>query len=239
MTINSLARALVLAAALVASSAGVARAYDELPPALEQVGAVAPRPQPWQVSLGVRSALFRGAGYDPFSTDDVFAQGAATATRAFRTGAGLATAVGVLWESGSQDATARGAASNLSLLRLGAVLEERFAPRPWIYAFARLSPSWLRGKASLTDPTIAAPLRTTFSTFGVDASVGAAALLGPRVGRVGFWVVGDAGYGWAPDQRLALAPDLPAGDRDKAGVTRLTDLAPRGIFYRLAVALTF
>jgi hypothetical protein len=239
MTTSRLARAVVLAAALTTAGVGVAHAHDELVPAIEQVGGSAPRPQPWQVALGVRSALFRGAGYDPFSTNDVFAQGAVTATRAFRTGSGLATAAGVLWESGNEDATARGAASSLSLSRLGAVLEERYAPRPWVYTFARVSPSWLRGKVSLADPTIAAPLRTTFSTFGVDASVGAALLLGPRAGRVGFWFVGDAGYGWAPDQHLALRPDLPASDRDKAGVTTLSDLAPRGIFYRLALALTF
>jgi hypothetical protein len=231
--------ALLLATAFVTAAVSVAEAHDGLVPAIEQVGGAAPRPQPWQLSLGVRSALFKGAGYDPFSTNDVFAQGAVTATRAFRTGSRLATAAGVLWESGDQDATARGAASSLSLSRLGAVLEERVEPRPWLTAFARLSPSWLRGKASLIDPTIAAPLRTSFSTFGVDASVGAALLLGPRAGRVGFWLVGDAGYGWAPDQHLALRPDLPASDRDKAGVTTLSDLAPRGIFYRLAIAATF
>ena len=109
MTTSSLARVAALAAAFTAAGVGVAHAQDERVPAIEQVGGAAPRPQPWQLSLGVRSALFRSAGYDPFSTDDVFAQGALTATRAFRTGARLAMAAGVLWESGSQDATARGA----------------------------------------------------------------------------------------------------------------------------------
>src|SRR5437773_2483503 len=101
------------------------------------------------------------------------------------------------------------------------------------------APGWLRGTASLTDPTIPAPLRTTFSTFGGDASLGAAGRLSPRSSRVGVWLVGDAGYGWAPSQHLALAPALPASDRDKAGVTTLADLAPRGVFFRLALALAF
>jgi hypothetical protein len=240
MTTNSLTRVLLLATAFVASLGGPASAHDDLGPAIEQVGGGGSRgPQAWQVSAGVRSALFRGAGYDPFSTNDVFAQFSATATRSFRTGGGGETAVGALWESGSTQALARGSDTSLSLSRLAVVLEERFAPRPWVYGFARVSPGWMRGSASLTDSTITAPLRMTFSTFGVDASAGAAARLSPRAPRVGFWLVVDAGYGWAPAQHLALAPALPASDRDKAGVTTLTDFAPRGVFYRLAVALTF
>ena len=134
---------------------------------------------------------------------------------------------------------ARGAESSLSLRTLSAVVEERLAPRPWLYAFARVSPGWLHGTATLTDLAIAAPMRTTFSTVNVDASLGAAVRVTPPATRVGLWFMGDAGYGWAPDQHLALAPALPASDRDKAGVTTLADLAPRGAFYRLAAALTF
>jgi hypothetical protein len=211
-----------------------------LAPAIEQVGSPRTRaPGPFQVSLGVRSALFRSAGYDPFSTDDVFVQTSATATWALRTGPSLATAVGATWDLGSEGAQARGAETSLSLRRLGALIEERFAPRPWVYAFARLSPTWLHGTATLQDLTIAAPMRTTFSTFAVDASLGAAARISPRAMRVGLWAVGDAGYGWAPDQHLALAPALPGTDGNKAGVTSLTDLAPRGVFFRLALALGF
>jgi len=143
------------------------------------------------------------------------------------------------WESGSGDAQARGADTNLSLTRLALALEERFALRPRAYAFARVSPGWLRGTASLDDQAVAAPLRTTFSTFSFDASAGAAARLTPRASRVACWLVGDAGYGWAPDQHLALAPALPAADHDKAGATTLADLAPRGVFFRFALALAF
>ena len=240
MTISNGARAALVALATVATGGGVARAADEPAPAIEQgSGGAAPGRQAWQVSAGVRSALFRGRGYDPFSTNDAFTQFSATATWAVATSASLATAVGVGWESGSADAQARGADTNLTLTRLGLVLEERFAPRPWAMAFARVSPGWLRGTASLDDPAVAAPLRTKFSSFSFDASLGAAARLSPRASRVAFWLVGDAGYGWAPDQHLALAPAVPAADHDKAGVTTLADLAPRGVFLRFAVALTF
>jgi hypothetical protein len=240
MTISSRARAAVLALAMVAARDGVAHANDGLAPAIEEgSGGRARGPQPWQVSAGVRSALFRSAGYDPFSTNDVFTQFAATATWAARTSASLASALGVAWESGGAQAQARGADTDLSLSRLGLALEERFAPRPWAYAFLRVCPGWLRGTASLKDPTIAAPLRTTFATLSVDASLGAAVRLNPRVSPVGVWLVGDAGYGWAPAQHLALAPALTAADRNKAGVTTLADLAPRGVFFRFALALAF
>jgi hypothetical protein len=240
MTISSCVRAAGLAAALVSWS-GAARAHDDLTPAIEQVGAKPARePRGFQVSAGVRSALFRSAGYDPFSNNDVFVQTSVAATWALRTSPALATAVGASWEWGSEGAVARGAETNLSLRRLSAVIEERFAPRPWAYAFARVAPGWLSGTATLTDTSIPAPLRTTFSTFAFDASLGAAARLSGRATtRVGLWAVGDAGYGWAPDPHMALAPALPAADSNKAGVTTLDDLAPRGAFFRLALALAF
>ncbi|HVU50798.1 MAG TPA: hypothetical protein VHL80_08935 [Polyangia bacterium] len=230
-----------LAAGLLALGGGRARAHDDLPPAIAQAGPAAPAraPGPFQLSLGVRSALFRSAGYDPFSTNDVFVQTGVMATWALRTSAALATAVGATWEAGTADASARGAETELSLRRLGVVVEERYAPRPWLYAFARVSPSWLRGTATLRDLSVAAPLSTTFDTLAVDGSAGAAACIPPRTHRITFCAVADGGYGWAPAQRLALAPALPAPDRDKAGVTTLADLAPRGAFYRLALALTF
>jgi hypothetical protein len=223
-----------------ATGGGAVRRHDELPPAIERVSAGPPRPPgPWQVSLGFRSALFRSTGYDPFSTNDVFVQAAVAASWALRTSPTLATAVGATFDSGSADAQARGSASSLSLTRLGALVEERFAPRPWLYGFARLSPSSLRGTATVHDVQIPAPLQTTFSSLAVDGSVGAAARLTYASSRVGFWVVGDAGYGWAPDQHLALAPALPGTDSNKAGVTTLADLAPRGVFFRAAIAVNF
>jgi hypothetical protein len=233
--------AAALAAGVVALGSGGAQAHDDLAPAIEQAGGAAPTraPGPWQVSVDVRSALFRSAGYDPFSTNDVFVQTGITGTWALRTSAAFATAVGATWEAGSADAQARGATTSLSLRRLGAVLEERFAPRPWLYAFARVSPTWLHGAATLHDLSIAAPLSTTFDTLAVDGSAGAAVRLTPHTNRAALWAVADAGYGWAPTQALALAPALPAPDGNKAGVTTLADFAPRGVFYRLALAVTF
>jgi hypothetical protein len=242
MTTRTMAQTALFAAALVATFAGVASAHDDLAPAIEQAAdpAVAARgPGRWRISVGGRSSLYRSAGYDAFSSDDAFGQFSATATATVLSGPRFSTAVGALWEDGSSSATARGAGSSLSLSRLGVVLEERFAPRPWAYAFVRVAPAWLRGRASIDDTSIAAPLETTFSTLSVDGSVGAAGRINPGRGKVGVWIIGDGGYGWARAQPMALSPALPSADRDKAGVTTLADLAPSGVFFRFALALSY
>jgi hypothetical protein len=241
MTTRNRLSAATLAAAMVALGGGAARANDGLPPAIQRVGEgpVARPPGAFQLSVDLRTALLRSAGYDPFSTNDVYTQTGVAGSWTLRTSPRLSTAVGATWESGTQSGQARGSDTSLSLRRLGAIVEERFAPRPWGYVFARLSPAWLHGSASLADLSIAAPLQTTFSTLAVDGSLGAAAGLSPRGSRVGFWAVADAGYGWAPDQQMTLAPALPAADRNKAGTTTLPDLAPRGAFMRFAFAVSF
>lgn len=247
MTTNDLVRSVIAGAVLVAlggAAGGGARAQYAYPPpspplTIVEPAPAAPRAEPWQIAAGFRTALFRSSGYDPFGTDDSFTQLSVTATRAFATSRSFATAVGVAWDSGGADAQARGSDASLSLSRLGAVVEERWAPRPWVYAFARLSPAWLHGDAEVVEPTIAKSLRTTFSTFSLDASLGGALRVGPRTGVVGLWLLFDSGYGWAPDQRIALSPALAAQDADKAGVTTFADFAPRGVFFRGAVALAF
>jgi hypothetical protein len=239
---TSLVKRLLAAVALVLAADGVANAHDDLDPAIEQLGGARPAvvaPGRWRVTVGGRSSLYRSAGYDAFSSDDAFGQFSATATATVLAGARFSTAVGALWEDGASSAMARGAESTLSLSRLGVVLEERFAPRPWAYAFVRVAPAWLRGKASIDDTSIAAPLETTFSTISVDGSVGVAGRVNPGRGKVGVWIVGDGGYGWARAQSMALSPALPSADRDKAGVTTLADLAPSGVFFRFALALSY
>jgi hypothetical protein len=228
-----------LAAAVVA--AGGAALAAVRPPA--PVAAPAPRPMrppgAWFVSVGPRISFIRGAGYDPFSTNDVLAQFSATGLRSFATGGRLATAVGLGWDAGSAQATARGADASLSLARVSAVVEERFVPRPWLYAFGRLAPGWLFADATLDDGSTVRRLGTSYSSFSLDASGGVAGRLNPGPQPVGVWLLAEGGYGWAPSHALGLAPALPAADANKAGVTPLADLAPRGGFMRFSLALDF
>jgi hypothetical protein len=228
-------------AAVVAAAGGVARAADGLTPAIETVGgARATRPPgAWFVSAGARVSLLRSAGFDPFSTNDALAQFSATALRAFATGPALATAVGLQWEGGSADAQARGADAHLSLTRAALVLEERYVPRPWAYAFARVAPGIVFGEARLDDLATPARLESSFSAFGLDASGGLAGRLNPGPHPVGVWVVAEGGYGWSGSRALSLAPALPASDRDKSGVTPFGDISASGAFFRFAVALDY
>jgi hypothetical protein len=245
-SVTRAARATLLAtvavAAVITTSARMARAADDLAPAIEVVGPRGSIPRGrglWQVSGGWRDSLVKGAGYDLVSDNDVLATFVLTATRAFRTGPRFATALGGIWETGSAEADARGQNARLSLTRLGVVAEERFAPRPWGYAFVRVAPVWLHGSVALADPASPAPLETSFSTYAVDASGGVAARLNPVSQAVGFWAVAEAGYGWVSPQSMALAPALPAADSSKAGVTRFDDLDLRGALLRFALALSY
>lgn len=234
----------VAAASFAALAPRAARAADDLVPAIEGVGRGAPpAAQRWQLAAGARTSLVRSAGYDPFSANDVLAMFSTTAlwalpTKVTRVGR-LTTAVGVSWEIGGTSAPARGADAKLDVMRGGLVLEERFSPSPWGYLFGRVSPAWMSVDASLRDAASPAALETSFSTISVDASLGLAAHLNAQSRGLGVWLLADSGYGWTPARALTLSPALPAGDADKAGTTSLGTLAPRGIFVRACLALTF
>jgi hypothetical protein len=99
----------------------------------------------------------------------------------------------------------------------------------------------LHGSASLDDQTSpnGSELSEGFDLFSLDATGGAAVCLG-AIGsiRVGAWLLADGGYGWAASHHLVLAPALDA-DQNKAGTLDLGTLAPRGGFFRIALALGF
>jgi hypothetical protein len=234
----------ILAAAVVAvlGATRPARGADDLPPAVQSAGSGGPvAGHRLQVAVGGRASFVRSAGYDPFSMDDVLSQFSTTVLWALprREGSAFSTAVGVMGEVGGSGATARGADADLSVMRGGLVLEERFAPVRWGYAFGRVSPALMAVEATLRDPSSPATLETSYSSFAFDASLGLAANLNPGGRGVGFWLVGDCGYGWAPSHALTLAPALAAADADKAGTTSLGTLAPRGAFLRAGLALSF
>ena len=187
----------------------------------------------------MRTSVVRDAGLDPFSTGDALAQFSAAVTHTLRAGDGFVPAVGLAADLGSSSATARGADTSLSTLRLALVLEPRFVPRSGFYVGARIAPGLLRTAATLRDPSAPAQLASTYWTSSVDASLGAGARLNPGMASLGLWVVGDAGYGWAPRRNLTLVPQLPARDANKAGATELGSLSPRGMFGRVSLAVTF
>jgi hypothetical protein len=234
------ALALVGAAVTVALGTSPARAADNLAPAISTVdGHERPGSGRWQASLGLRTSFLRDPGYDPFSSNDVLTQLSVTVMHAFRSAPGLTPAVGLVWDTGEASASARGVDASLGLMRLAVALEARFTPRPWMYVMARVAPGILHASASLADESAPAPLDTNYTTLSVDGSAGAGVRITPASSPVGFWLVGDGGYGWAPTHDLTLRPSLPKTDAQKAGPTDLGALAVRGAFFRLGLALSY
>jgi hypothetical protein len=208
-------------------------------------------PGAWDLTAGVRTAFIKDPGFDPFSNHDAFAQFSLSASRVIVRHDRAAFVTGLVFDVGQTDAVARDAPSNLSMTRLSALAEARYQPWSRLYGFVRLAPGWLHGSASMNDASAPAgsSLTTTFDAFSVDASAGAAFRFGGfRLGssrfdssggaRIGVWLIGDGGYGWAQSERLLLAPDLGA-DQSKSGALDLGSLAARGGFFRVALALSY
>ncbi|HEY4393854.1 MAG TPA: hypothetical protein VGP64_07325 [Polyangia bacterium] len=208
---------------------------------LEAVAGPPVRPPVWEVTAGVRTNYLKSAGYDPFSSNDALVQFSAIGTRTVIRRDRLALVAGVGLDVGGSSADARGAPSSLTLTRVSALAEGRFQPAWRFYLFARLAPGLLHGAATISDASSPATSGLTgdFDAFALDAAAGGAFCLGD-LGRahVGAWLVADGGYGWAPDQRLVLAPPLGA-DQSKAGTLDLGTLAARGGFFRIALALSY
>jgi hypothetical protein len=238
----------VAVAAMIAGWCAGARADDGGAPRATTYGyptraTAAPSPGPvferWQAAIGVRTSVVRDAGLDPFSTADALAQFSMTVLHTLREGEGFVPALGLAADVGGSSASARGAGADLNLWRVALVFEPRFVPAPGFYAGARIAPGLLHTSVTLRDESTPVSLATAYWTPSLDASFSAGARLNPGMGTVGLWLLGDAGYGWAPRRELTLVPQLPARDASKAGATDLGSLSPRGMFGRVSLAVSY
>ncbi|HEY2899477.1 MAG TPA: hypothetical protein VGL59_02795 [Polyangia bacterium] len=222
-----------LIALLIAAVAGEAQA-DELT-------ATAPTAAMggWQGSAGVRTSLIKDRGFDPFATTDALPQLSVSVARVLVRGRRAALTVGLGADTGTSDATARGAQAHLRVVRASVPLELRYQAAERVYVFGRAAPGVLNVAARLTDPSAPAPLSADFNALSLDGSVGIAARVTPAFSRFGLWVQGDGGYGWTPSHDLVLAPDLTGADKSKAGALTFSPLAARGAFFRLALAVSY
>jgi hypothetical protein len=230
---------------VLTSSVARAQAPAEPTPSLEwnrQPAAPAAQAAPvWMLAAGVRTFYIKGAGYDPFSSNDAFVQFSLAGSRALVRHDDLSLAAGIGLDVGGSSAHARGSATDLRLTRVAALIEGRYQPASRVYFFARVAPGLLHGSAEIKDASspAGATLGATFDTFALDVGAGAALRLGTFARpRLGVWLVADGGYGWAPAQSLVLSPSL-GSDSDKAGALDLGTLAPRGGFFRVALALSY
>ncbi|HXU63287.1 MAG TPA: hypothetical protein VN962_16415 [Polyangia bacterium] len=227
-------RLLVVAALL--GGASLARAQ-----VLERTALPAFRAPTWALAAGVRTAYIKGAGFDPFSSNDAIVGFSLSGTRVLVRDGDLSLAAGVGLDLGTSSASARGVPARLSLTQVSALAEGRYQPWSRFYLFGRLAPGLMHGAATLDDHTSpnGSELTDGFDLFSLDVAAGGAFCLGAiGTARVGAWLVADGGYGWAPSHHLVLSPSLN-GDQDKAGTLDLGTLAPRGGFFRIALALGY
>lgn len=197
----------------------------------------------WRIEAGYRGSYIASSGYNPFSTNGYFPEFSLAASRTLVASRQFSFAPGVAWDFGNSSATARGDTTSLDMQRITVSLEGRLHFGPWGYAYLRAAPGAAVQHAQINDGSSPAPLSKTQWVFATDLSAGYAWLVWPRwdasVVQPRLWLQGEAGYGFAAGERLALAPSLPSGSLERATGVDLGSLAMAGGFFRVAAAVSF
>lgn len=199
-------------------------------------------PPGWQVWLGSRTSFFTSEGYDPFSDDDLFTMGSIGFSRRILSADKLSFAGALVFDSGSNQSTARGEATELTLYRLTAGPEARYHVFPTLYAFVRPTVGVERRVAALDEGSAGTTLHQRDWLLAVDGSAGAAwsfwDLRSMKV-DLAFWVLAEGGYGFTQGNELNLEPDSGSGAPERTSSVGLGELSTSGGFFRVAVAGTF
>jgi hypothetical protein len=197
----------------------------------------------YTLQFGVRTAFISNPGFDLFSEDDVYAQVSFGAGRVLIAEGPLSVAALVGWDFGKTESTVRGAKSDFNQHRLWLGGEVRYHVLRRLYAFVRLAPALLNTQASLKDPIAQAEREAGGWGFGADGSAGAAfEVLGKASGQSSHgrgWVTADGGYGWTESEGLSFSASEDVSAPTRTASLDLGDLALRGGFFRVGVAVTF
>ena len=203
--------------------------------------ATKPKAETWQAAVGLRSMLVRSAGYDPFSSNDMLSQLSLGIERLVARSDAFVFAAGIGGDYGQNSSWARGASTELAVGRISLIAEGRYQPWERGYGFVRFAPGWLGMTATLTDASApnAGAMEDSFGVLSADISAGAAARLSPAPDPIAAWVTLEGGYSWAGSHHLMLAPVAAARDQAKLAPLDLGPIDPRGVFLRLALAITY
>lgn len=201
-----------------------------------------PAPPGWQAWFGLRTSFFRDAGFDPFSTNDVYPTGSIGASRSLYLSGPLSFAAALTYDFGNKQSEARGEPTSLETHRLTVGPEARYHVLPQLYAFVRPAAGVQRTIASIDDGSTGATLAAKDWLFAADGSAGAAwAFLDVRSQRVPlmFWLIADGGYGFTQSSELRLEADPGSVAPERTAALDLGELSTTGPFFRVAVAGTF
>jgi hypothetical protein len=226
----------VLGAAIAAARPAAAQSPQDTPTTTR-----AERESFWQGQVGMRSTFVTDRAFDPFASDNALTSISLGFSRTLLHEGSFSFAPGVVWDYGSRSAAARGQPTSLSANRLGLALEGRYHFAPWVYGLVRITPAALHQRAKVEDGPNPAYAASAWS-FAVDASAGAAFLLGPHgdsPALVRWWAAAEGGYGYATSASLRMRPELADDDPRRIGDLDLGKLALGGAFFRVYGAVTF
>jgi hypothetical protein len=194
----------------------------------------------WRIEAGFRGGLIGDSSFNPYASDEFIGQLSIEATRTLLARKKLSLAVGLAWDTGSRSSGIRGNDSSLVLHRFTAPIEGRYHFASWLFGFARVAPGAGFLEATVTDASSPATLSDNAWVFATDLSAGASVMLGPRTGKVHFWLTPEAGWGFMTEAKLSPTPQRNPNDiqgTDEA--MHLPGLSMSGFFWRLTGGLSF
>jgi hypothetical protein len=217
----------------------------DAPPPADAAPDIKARPLPHHIGLqfGVRTLFIPSSGYDPFAESNGLAQASIAGTfTPWRSLPFSAHAIAE-WDIGGSNATARGAATNLTMFRFALGVEGRYEPISRLYFFAKLAPAAIHARADIEDYALSATLKARSWTWALDTTGGAALRLG-NAGKehdpsATFWLMLEMGYSFAGEAEMVLTPGAIDDEPRRFGSVALPGLEPSGFLTRFAGAITF
>ena len=193
--------------------------------------------------VGFRTYVIFNDGFDAFSDNEVLGQGAFTVGFTPLHFEPFGIGLTAEYDIGRKSHNIRGIDSGLTLHRLGVGVQGH-ADLGILRLFARATPAFWYGAATIDDASFQRPLVSSGFTWGFDATGGAAiriASVGPTSSDavVRFWLLLELGYGFAGNIDMTFAPEEDEDDPRQFGVVSLPPVRPAGMVNRFGFAVSF
>lgn len=212
-----------------------------------------PSARGFRVTGGLKLAYVATSGFDTFAASDSLPYFSVEASDGIFHRGRLTLGVGLGFEAGGRSSDLRGLDAKLQTQRIAVPLEARWAASNLVWGVFRLAPGATHASASISDASAPAKLEDSTWGFSLDASVGAAFVLGgasgPNGGQGGqspprrgprFILLPEVGWTFASSLALAPKPGRDAEDVIGAdGTTRIPEVALSGFFWRATAGVVF